>query len=167
MSDEPDGTVTDLQAPESWHVDERLESIERHLEALGIADDAVEGFVETWNLADEAEKERLYALGDVRIVDEIRHQVGHRDVFVHADELTGIEVELGAEAEISGDGTGTAAAELQEDTEALEVVEGTITQVEAWVGRDPEKARRALMAEMLMQDPRQSLLKSLEKLADF
>lgn len=162
-----DDDPTAMAAPMTWHVDERLEAIEKHLELLGIDDGAVETFVECWNAADEPEKERLHALGDTRLIDEIRNQVGHRDVFIPEGEID-LPADGTLSPEITGDGTGEALPPVpEEDTEALDVVEGSVKSVLKWVGRDPERARRALMAEMLMQDPRQSLLVPLQKLADF
>lgn len=189
MTDE----VSDLTEPTTWYVDERLESVERHLQQLGVSDEAIEMFVEFWNAGDDNEKARLYALGDVRMLDEVRGQSG-RDIFAPPatdEELgvptvdphevsprartatgtgrpaTAIEVPVGVTGELVGDGEGQALPPADDDDEeALAIVEESVERVVEWVGDDPERAGRALRAEMLMEEPRKTLTTRLAKLAD-
>lgn len=178
MSDE-------LQEPTTWYVDDRLESIEQHLTQLGLNDETIERFVEYWNAGDEAEKARLYALGDARLLGEVRTQnVEGADVMAPAatdaelvgperwsagtgEPMTPIVVAVGEVGTLEGDGTGEPLPPAEEDTEALEIIEGPVDQVLAWVGGDQERARRALDAEMMMEDPRKTLTTRLAKMAAF
>jgi hypothetical protein len=45
-------------------------------------------------------------------------------------------------------------------------IEGTATEVLAWVSNDPERAAEALAAEVERDKPRSTLVKTLKKLAD-
>lgn len=175
--------ASDLTEPTTWYVDERLESVERHLQLLGVSDEAIEMFVEFWNAGDDNEKARLYALGDVRMLDEVRGQSG-RDIFAPptTDEELGVPPEplsklrtapgtgqpmTETTGPLIGDGEGQALPSADDgDEEALAIVEESVERVVEWVGDDPERAGRALRAEMLMEEPRKTLTTRLAKLAD-
>lgn len=160
----PNGAEAFLRPPTEWRVDRRLEEIEQHLDLLGVTDEAVERFVEFWNIGSDDEKERLYALGDVRLVEELTLQGGAgEDLFVR-EPMLAVEVPVGEwSPEVVGDGTGAALPPVEADTEAEDIVEQAIPVVLEWVGSDDARAARALAAELMMAEPRKSLVRDLEK----
>lgn len=78
---------------------------------------------------------------------------------------TGQRVEAGETVEVDDE----IGESLAEQVDAWEVAEGsgrpTIDQVKADVGKDPDKARRALAVELESEKPRKSLVSHLEEIA--
>lgn len=160
--------------------DYRLGKIEEQLTAMGLADVDVAAFTTAYELADEAERVRLWSLGDARIIEEIRalrREAAIAGADVSDDPFDGGDIEIIDPEQVDVD-----------DILAVEVVEPagvtmddtaddggpsheldamTVAQVLAWVGDDPQKAGVALEYERDFETPRTSLIQRLEKLADF
>lgn len=51
---------------------DRIDEIEQHLQVMGLDQADVDRYCTAYELADETERERLWSLGDARILDEIR-----------------------------------------------------------------------------------------------
>lgn len=51
---------------------DRIDEIEQHLQVMGLDQADVDRYCTAYELADDTERERLWSLGDARILDEIR-----------------------------------------------------------------------------------------------
>lgn len=172
--------------------DRRLERISERMELLGVHSDSIALFADHWYEAEPDEQARLEALGDVRLVEELRHQAGGASPrrpltsrVGRADPLDTLaalgdpdgDVEYGRRrhAELGGDPLVVAPpvhVEGDPTTEALNaeaetLIEGgaTMKQVIEWVGDDPFRAAAAYAAETEFEGSRPSLVKQLAKLA--
>lgn len=149
-----------------WAAD-RLEEMKARLVRIGASDAEIEDFAEEWVNDDEWEREdkqRLYALGDVKLREDLMATRAELLVATTPDD------ELAKIREFVDDDEAEAARIAALDEEAQTIATGKVAEVLAWVGTDAddeaviERAQASLAHESAMHSPRKTLVVALQEL---
>lgn len=134
-----------------WAAD-RVERMKERWMRIGASDKEIAEFADEWVNDDEwdiADKERVWALGDRRLREEL--------LDARARKFTPTDAEL----ERVENARDLIAGQEELRSAAAEAAQGTVAQVLEWVGQDDARAKASLAHELNCAEPRTGLIKKL------